>query len=111
MMSSIMPAELNLEHYGNDTFRRTIEATQDGVSFDFTGYTADMQVKSRKESSTVLLTVTVTLSAGLIELEASSSSLQSLPVGKYYYDLRMTNSSETKRWLVGKFIKIQDVTR
>lgn len=78
------------------------------TNFDFTGYTAKMQVKRRKvETDEAVLSFTVgsgiVLSSGQINLSKSASAMQGKS-GSYFYDLKITDPSGiVTTWLFGVF--------
>jgi len=111
MESIEIPAELNITHYGNDAFIRTIEATEDGEDVDFTGYTGLMQIKSSKTSGLTVLAISVTFSGNAIILSQTSANMATMAAGEYYYDLKLTVDGAVTAFLFGSFTKLQDVSR
>lgn len=77
----------------------------DDIPINITGYTARMQVKETLESVTSLVDletggsgITLDGTAGKITLRVESVVTESLPVGRFYYDLEIidTTSAVTK---------------
>lgn len=80
----------------------------DNSNFNFTGYSAKMQIKARKvETDDAILTFSVgngiVLSSGQINLSKSASEMQAKS-GSYFYDLKITApGGVVTTWLFGVF--------
>jgi archaellin len=81
---SILPGDLDIEMYQNDTLRKTVTITEGGDPVDMTNATVTMQVRTR---------------AGLEK-------------GNYKYDLQVAfDSGITRTYLAGGFTVTADITR
>ena len=104
----------------NDTFSLTITVLENGTAFDLTNYdVATMQVKARKDSSTVVLLLSIADSRlalggteGTITFLVAKEDMD-ITDGTYVYDLEITNTGTGVRETIieGKFIISADVTR
>lgn len=79
-----------------------------GTEFDFTGYTAKLEVRpaldgavqATLESPTTILTTG--FSTGIVRIRGGSTLLDNVTPGTYLYDLRMSSESRTLFPLRGK---------
>lgn len=108
----------NITARQGSTFNLNFTIDTDGTVWNLTGYTAAMQVRKATTSSTAILSLTstsgITLggAAGTVAVTASASTLASLPVGTWVYDLELTSGNGTVyAVLSGKFIIKAEVTK
>lgn len=84
---------------------------------DLTSYTARMQIRLRKESEDILVSLTdgdgITLgsTAGTISIEISSEDTAALTFRSGVYDLELVSGGEVQRLLEGKVRVSAEVTR
>lgn len=102
------------------TFRRKLTLKEDSGSLvNLASYTARMQVRSKPDSSAVIVDLTtengrIELGGtdGTILLKLSATETASIPAGAYVYDLEIVNPhSDVSRLLEGKFVVSRNVTR
>jgi len=92
-----------------------------GTVINLTGYTARMQVRSKANASTTIVSLTsspaagITLggAAGTIVISISATSTAALEPGDYVYDLELVNTSSTAvtRLVQGRFRVSAEVTK
>ena len=92
-----------------------------GALIDLTNYTARMQVRSKANAPTTILSLTSSAGAGIalggaagtIFISIAASSTASLVPGDYVYDLELVNTTSTAvtRLIQGKFRVSAEVTR
>jgi hypothetical protein len=89
-----------------------------GDPIDLTGYTAEMMVRPKASSATVILVLSTVGTfivlggaAGTILLTVDAASMEDLPAGKYVYDLELYNGAITTRLIEGTFTIKAEVTR
>lgn len=89
-----------------------------GTAVNLTGYTARMQVRSKAEAATTILSLTsgsgITLggSAGTIVISISAATTAGLTAGDYVYDLELVApTAAVTRLLQGRFRVSAEVTR
>lgn len=102
------------------TYDRTMTATIDGDPVDWTGYQAKMTVrrKNKRDAEEILTLSTgveggITLggAAGTIRRQISSAVTDTLPIGTFYYDLKLTSSGGAVDYMVaGAFLVEESVT-
>lgn len=86
------------------------------VPFNWTGYTAKLQVKQyRNSADTALLTLTngsgITLtSTGYVTVDITATQTGGIPAGTYQYDLEVTQGSTVYRIWEGAFVVNGQVT-
>lgn len=100
-----------------DTFIRTIKFvdSQQNTAFDFTGWTAKMQVRTSRadivEIELLSTAMEIILTSGQIKLVKDAVSMKSLVAGNYFYDIEFTNpASEVFTLLGGVFSVVDDIT-
>lgn len=100
-----------------DTFHRIIKIvdSKQNTAFDFTGWTAKMQVRSnRADPPQIELLSTageIILTAGQIQLNKDATSMQGIIAGNYLYDIEFTNPvSEVYTLLSGVLSVTDDIT-
>lgn len=113
-----MTAFVNIQAQSNANLnlKTRTKYQRSGQVVDFTGYSALMQIRERKEGYIVLATLssdpqeeqgTITLNAnGIVTLNLSTSILQeNVRPGKWYYDIVLTRPDGLQiRWMEGYFI-------
>lgn len=114
-----MTAFVNIQAQSNANLnlKTRTKYQKSGQTVDFTGYTALMQIRERKEGYVVLATLTsdteaegdgvITLSSsGIITLNLDTKILQEqVRTGKWYYDIVLTKPDGLQiRWMEGYFI-------
>lgn len=111
-----MAGSHNIVTVEGDTFIFNATIDTDGVVWDFTGYTANMQVRESTISSTKLLDLSTSNyislnSSGKISITVPSSVMADVPDGRWVYDLEVTSSGSQKTTLLqGSFIVSPQVT-
>jgi archaellin len=108
---SILPGDLDIEMYQNDTLRKTVTITEGGDPVDMTNATVTMQVRTRAGED-VLLELTegdgLSVATNVITVEKDVD----LEKGNYKYDLQVAfDSGITRTYLAGAFIVTADITR
>jgi tRNA threonylcarbamoyladenosine modification (KEOPS) complex Pcc1 subunit len=102
------------------TFSQTLTwKDPSNVAIDLTGYTARMQIRGKRTSTSVTLSLTtenggITLGddAGTIDLLISATDSAAMEVGTYVYDLELISvSGSVSRLLMGNFVVRGEVTR
>ena len=99
----------------DDTFNLVLTVQNaDTSNFDFTSYSATLNVKKHPSSDTNILSFSsgagLTLATGSITL-AKTAAQMDLEAGVYYYELNVTDaSSNVNAWLTGDFIINSDKT-
>lgn len=111
----------NLEIKRGDTFTRTLtcvsvdEGTGAESPVDFSGCTFRAQIRLNSESATVLATLTVTESAGVISLGLAAATTAALPipaVRRAVWDLEITfPGGIVQTWIEGDVVLSGDVSR
>jgi hypothetical protein len=111
--------ELNLIARRGDTYERefVVKKTDESL-YDFTGYSAKMQVKEKQADTTAILDLDsgvggeITLAAGSLKILIPAATMKTILPKNYYFDLQLTYpSAKVKTWLFGRFTVNQDVTR
>jgi hypothetical protein len=113
-----MSGKYNIVAEQGATFNLNFTVQTDGVPWDFTGYTAAMQVRRSTSSATTLLNLSSTNgditmnSSGEVSVTVSATEMTSLPSGRWVYDIEFTSpSDEVTRLLEGRFIVSAEVTQ
>ena len=103
-------------HEGDDFVLTMDVKNPDETDFNFSGYTAKMQVRKRRvESDPAILTFEtggagITLTTGQMSIEKAAANMAGIS-GDYFYDLKITDSgSRIATWLYGKFKIFPTVT-
>lgn len=112
------PGKYNIKFYRATTLDITATWLIDSVPVNMTGYTADMQVRVSADATAVITEFTtenghIVLNAttGSIEIIASATFTESLPLGEYVYDLNVTSPSGVVTKLMrGAFVVLDPVT-
>jgi hypothetical protein len=113
---STTPANVNLSVRQGDTFAQSVFVREkDGAgavsAVNLTGWTAKMQVKTRREGTakvTLQLGSGITASAidGRLDIRIESTATTSLTCAEYVYDLQIINPADSnfqRTLLAGKF--------
>jgi hypothetical protein len=113
-----MSGKYNIVAEQGATFNLNFTVQTDGVAWNFTGYTAAMQVRRSTSSATTLLNLSSTNgditmnSSGEVSVTVSATEMTSLPSGRWVYDIEFTSpSDEVTRLLEGRFIVSAEVTQ
>lgn len=99
------------------TWNRIVTIAQDGTPVDLSGFTARMQLRGVKRQSIPDLSLTtenggITIDTLAGQLTLSISAAQSAGLsGSYFYDLELVTGQTVTRWLEGKIILSDEVTR
>lgn len=98
------------------TFSRTFTVTIDGVPWDFTGYSAAMQVRQSFDSSVAVLTLTdldgINVGNGFLEVHIPADVSADIAPGDYVYDLEVESGSFVTQILpTASFTLLPAVTR
>lgn len=75
-------------------FLTAIRIRIDGAPVELNDYTFSSKIKKHYGSSTsyeITVTPTVPTNEGLVNLSVSAEDSESIPIGRYYYDLLATN--------------------
>jgi hypothetical protein len=112
-----MSGKYNIVAEQGATFNLNFTVQTDGVAWNFTGYTARMQVRKSTSSAATLLdlssstgAITMT-SLGVVGVTVSATTMSTVPAGRWVYDIEFTSpSSEVTRLLEGRFIVSAEVT-
>lgn len=113
------PAKYRFECRQGSTFRRVFTWTVNGQPVNLTGRTARMEVRTKPEASSVVLTVTpyITLggTAGTVDINIPASVLANIAPrtgSKFYvYDLEIVSGQEVTTLLAGRFQVAPEVTK
>ncbi len=113
-----MSGKYNIVAEQGATFNLNFTVQTDGVPWDFTGYTAAMQVRQSTSSATTLLNLSsangdITMnSSGEVSVTVSATEMTPLPSGRWVYDIEFTSpGDEVTRLLEGRFIVSAEVTQ
>jgi hypothetical protein len=106
----------NLFIDASSNFSTTVTVTDTaGVALDLTGYTALAQIRKSYSSSlieTITSSFAVDRTTGNITLSLTDTQTKTLEVGRYLYDLVITDTGSTKtRVIEGQVIVNPGVTR
>ena len=109
-----LPTQIDYEIWQGDTWTPgTITATLSGSPIDFTGYTATMEIRNAI-SNDVAVTLTsssgiVLTSLGVITVSMTATQTNGL-LGRYSYDLEMTNGAAIRTYTYGTIEVKNDTT-
>lgn len=88
-----------------------------GAPINLTGYTARMQIRSKSNSPTAVLTlntggqgITITGPTGTLDLIATDEQTGAIPAGFYVYDLELSNNGVITRLIQGQVTVSPQVT-
>jgi hypothetical protein len=100
------------------TFQRTLTYTLDNSPIDLSGYSARLQVREAHYSEDPLINIfsgdgiTISGSAGTIDILISSTDTSAFPAGTHVYDLEIISPSNiVDRLIEGNFTVTPEVTR
>lgn len=100
------------------TYNLNFTVATDGVAWDLTSYSAQMQVRRSANDANTLLDLSDTAgditmnSSGEVAVTVSASDTNTLPVGRWFYDFELTSAgNEVTRLLEGRFIVSGQVTQ
>ena len=124
-VSNDISASLDLIARRGDTYSRTFTVKNaDDSLYNFTGYSAKMQIKAKNDDTANILELDsgaggeITLSTGSLIILIPAATMKNILPKNYYYDLEITYPSSQagqagaiKTWLSGRFTVNQDVTR
>jgi hypothetical protein len=112
------PGLVNFVCPQGSTFRRTLTYTLDEVPVDLTGYSSRLQVREAYYSEDPVVSlvsgsgITISGSAGTIDIFISASVTSELPTGTHVYDLEIVSPSDiVDRLIEGTFNVTPEVTR
>lgn len=113
------PGRVNFVCPQGSTFRRTLTYKIDNTPVNLSGYSAAMQIRERAYSKNYIDylntsngKISITASAGIINLNIAASVTANFPGGDYVYDLELTSPNQTTdRLIEGKFKVTPEVTR
>jgi hypothetical protein len=103
-----VPKDLDIHHYYKNAFQLTLEVKdEDGRVYDLTGYTAVFALRSTRDSLVNTFTIdgVVDIATGRITFTRTTEDMESLAIGKYYWDVALTASDITRYDLGGEFIQ------
>lgn len=114
----ITPGNYNITVWSGADYDKTFTVTQNGTAINWSGYTAQMQVRESADATATLLSLTngsgITLggTAGTIALTITNAQSSAIDAGSYSYDLEMiSNGGLITRLLQGSFNVVGNVTR
>jgi hypothetical protein len=100
------------------TFQRTLTYTLDEAPINLSGYSARLQVRQAHYSTDPLVSlvsgsgISISGSAGIIDIEISSSDTSDMVAGTHVYDLEIESPSGViNRLIEGNFTVTPEVTR
>jgi hypothetical protein len=111
-----MSGKYNIVAEQGATFHLNFTVQTDGVVWNFTGYTARMQVRQSTSAATTLLNLSsptaITMnSVGVVTVTVSATTMSTVPAGRWVYDIEFTSpGNEVTRLLEGRFIVSPEVT-
>jgi len=112
-----MSGKYNIVAEQGATFNLNFTVQTDGTAWNFTGYTARMQVRKSTSAANALLDLSsgdgdITLnSVGEVSVTVDSATMSTIPAGRWVYDIEFTSAgNEVTRLLEGRFIVTAEVT-
>jgi hypothetical protein len=112
------PGLVNFVCPQGSTFRRTLTYTLDNLPIDLSGYSSRLQVREAYYSEEPIVSlvsgsgITISGSAGIIDLFISATDTAALPAGPHVYDLEIISPSNiVDRLIEGTFNVTPEVTR
>jgi Na+/serine symporter len=112
------PGLVNFVCPQGSTFRRTLTYSLDEIPVDLTGYSSRLQVREAYYSENPIISlvsgsgITISGSAGTIDILISASVTSELPTGIHVYDLEIVSPSDiVDRLIEGTFNVTPEVTR
>jgi hypothetical protein len=114
----ITPGDYDITAYQGADYDQSFTVSQGGTALNWTGYTAQMQVREAADSTAYLLSlangsgITLGGTAGTILVNISNAQSAAISAGSYAYDLELiSGSSAVTRILQGAFNVVGQVTR
>ena len=114
----ITPGDYDITAYQGADYDQSFTVSQGGTALNWTGYTAQMQVREAADSTAYLLSlangsgITLGGTAGTILVNISNAQSAAISAGSYAYDLELiSGSSAVTRILQGAFNVVGNVTR
>lgn len=114
----ITPGDYDITCYQGADYDQSFTVSQGGTALNWTGFTAQMQVREAADSTAYLLSlangsgITLGGTAGTILVNISNAQSAAVSAGSYAYDLELiSGSSAVTRILQGAFNVIGQVTR
>jgi hypothetical protein len=114
----ITPGDYDITAYQGADYDQSFTVSQGGTALNWTGYTAQMQVREAADSTAYLLSlangsgITLGGTVGTILVNISNAQSAAISAGSYAYDLELiSGSSAVTRILQGAFNVIGQVTR
>lgn len=92
----MIPADHDIViHRDRDYSKGFVLKDSDEIIINLTGYSARAEIRPTKDSTTLTIafTCTITPASGRIDIELTDVQTLSLTVGKYWWDLVLTDSS------------------
>lgn len=106
--------DLDLEVYRGSTFDKTYDAKLNGSDWDLSGMTGRLSVKSEKGGTTEILALStssgLSFGDGSLRIVFTYSQTESIPAGRYYYDILGKQSGVVSPIAKGSFIVNERVT-
>lgn len=113
------PADLVIDQFA--TFRTSFrwQTKSSGQPVDLTGYSAAMQIRTKPDATSALVSLsspsnglTIEGTAGRVHIEIAASVTATLAPGRYVYDLVLTDLASKKKRLVEGVVRVDaGVTR
>ena len=110
----MIPANLNIDIYKGQTWRKKLTFLVDGVAIDITSYTFKAQIRPNTNSEKLSAEMSYDLSEGaegIIYLNLTSEQTAALPSGLLVWDLQSVDENEeTDYWVCGNITVYGRVT-
>lgn len=109
-----MSGKYNIVADQGATFNLNFTVATDDIPWDLTSYTFAMQVRRSSNNANTLLNITSATmnSSGEVSVTVSATTMNTVPPGRWVYDIELTSSSGTvTRILEGRFIVKAQVTQ
>ena len=116
----ITPGAYNITLYQGADCDKTFTVLQNGTALNWSGYTAQMQVREAADATAILLNLSTASgsgivlggTAGTIAVTITNAQSSAIPAGSYAYDLELISSgNQVTRILMGSFTVSGQVTR
>jgi hypothetical protein len=117
MSIDLLPTVKQITVVQGDTFDGlTVVRKVNGVAVDITGFTASMYIRETEDRDSGLILgvsspsdLTVDGPNGSVSFDVAASKMD-LPVGRWWYDLQLTNGTKVYTLLRGPFVVEAEVT-
>lgn len=107
-----MAQKINITIDQGTTFNTSfIVADENDELIDFTGYTANSQMRKSYSSSTSYAFTVAASNAGVVTLSMSANTTNSISAGRYVYDVEVENAGVRSRIAEGIVTVTPQVTR